>query len=230
MIDSRRVSESQRTGEPVRILIVDDHPLVREGIVARLTAQTDFVVCGEAANVYDALQLARTTQPALMIVDLALQRGESGLDVIRAITKADRLHPKILVVSAYEDSRFAERALRAGAHGYINKQELQGSMIEAIRAVLRGDVYLSADLTQHFLVRARSGRDAAVGEEALTDRELQVFEFIGRGKSTRAIAEQLGLSVHTIESHREKIRIKLNLRNGTELIQRATRWTLENGY
>jgi len=137
------------------------------------------------------------------------------------------MHPKILVVSAYEGSRFAERAIRAGAHGYINKQELQGSMIEAIRTVLRGEIYLSADLTQHFLARVRS---ETVSEEALTERELQVFELIGRGNSTRAIAEQLGLSVHTIESHREKIRIKLNLRNGTELIHRATRWTLENGY
>ena len=227
MSDRRHVSESGRTGEPVRVLIVDDHPLVREGIVARLTAQSDFVVCGEAANVDDALQLARTTQPTLMIVDLALQKGESGLDVIRAIAEADEVHPKILIVSAYEGSGFAERALRAGAHGYINKQELQGSMIEAIRAVLRGETYLSADLTQHFLARVRS---EAVGEEALTNRELQVFELIGRGKNTRAIAEKLGLSVHTIETHREKIRIKLSLRDGTELIHRATRWVLESGY
>jgi DNA-binding NarL/FixJ family response regulator len=215
----------------VRILIVDDHPLVREGIVARLAAETDFVVCGEAANVNDAVQLARMTQPTVMIVDLALQRGESGLDVIKAITKADEVpRPKILVVSAYEGSRFAERALRAGAHGYINKQELQGSMIEAIHAVLRGEIYLNADLTQHFLLRTRSGGGPAVAEEGLTDRELQVFDLIGRGKSTRAIAEQLGLSVHTIETHREKIRVKLNLRNGTELMQRAVRWVLENGY
>lgn len=137
-----------------------------------------------------------------------------------------RSRPKVLVVSAYDEALFAERALRAGAQGYINKQELQGSVIEAIRKLLRGELFLSAEMTQQLAGQAVSGRIASQGVEALTDRELQIFQLIGRGITTRAIAEELRLSVHTIESHRENIRLKLNLRNGTQLLQRAVLWTL----
>jgi DNA-binding NarL/FixJ family response regulator len=213
---------------PVRVLIVDDHPLVREGLIARISAQPDLEVCGEASDVDQALSLAGITRPALMIVDLAL-KGGNGLDLIKKV-KASNVSPKILVVSAYEEEIFAERALRAGAQGYINKQELQGSIIDAIRTLLRGELYLSANMTQRLAGQALFGSGVSRGGvEGLSDRELQIFQLIGRGNSTRLIAEQLHLSVHTIESHREKIRIKLRLRNGTELLQSAVQWVLEKG-
>lgn len=210
---------------PVRVLIVDDHPLVLEGLIARISAQPDLEVCGEASDVDQALSLASITRPALMIVDLAL-KGGNGLDLIKKV-KAGDVSPKILVVSAYEEVFFAERALRAGAQGYINKQELPGSIIDAIRKVLRGELYLSANMTQRLAGQALSGSAAPRGVEGLSDRELQIFQLIGHGNSTRLIAEQLHLSIHTIESHREKIRIKLGLRNGTELLQSAVQWVLE---
>lgn len=208
-----------------RILIVDDHPLVREGLAARISAQPDLLVCGEASTIEEALALIDTSQPDLVIVDLALKQG-SGLDLIKQ-AGASGLSPKILVVSAYEESLFAERALRAGARGYINKQELQGSVIEAIRAVMRDELYLSPDMAQRLASQALGGKSVVQGVGALSDRELQVFELIGRGYSTREIAQQLKRSIHTIESHREKIRAKLRLRSGSELAQQAVRWVLE---
>lgn len=209
-----------------RVLIVDDHPLVREGLAARICAQPDLEVCGEAADVEEALALIGSARPALLILDLALQGG-SGLELIGKLGP-DAGRPKVLVVSAYEEKLFAERARRAGAQGYLNKQELQGSVIEAIRAVLRGELYLSAEMMRRFAGRAPSGRSGPCGPDTLTSREMQVFEMIGRGGSTRSIAEALRLSVHTVESHRENIRLKLELRNGRQLVRQAVLWTLEN--
>jgi DNA-binding NarL/FixJ family response regulator len=220
-MSSRQAAQASRRA---RVLIVDDHPLVREGLTARISAQPDLEVCGEASDLDEALAMIGSTRPALVILDLALKHG-NGLDLIKKI-KMRRSRPKVLVVSAYDEALFAERALRAGAQGYINKQELQGSVIEAIRKLLRGELFLSADMTQQLAGQALSGRIALQGVEALTDRELQIFQFIGRGMTTRAIAEELRLSVHTIESHRENIRLKLNLRNGTQLLQQAVLWTL----
>lgn len=208
------------------VLIVDDHPLVREGLTARIDAQPDMRVCGEAADIEQALALLETAEPSLVIVDLALKTGH-GLNLIK---KIHSLEPKVkmLVVSAYEESLFAERVLRAGAHGFISKQEAQEKVIDAIRAVLRGERYLSADMTQRLVGQAIEGKPSPQPIEALTDRELEIFELIGTGLSTRLIAQQLHLSVHTIETHRENIRAKLSLRNGSELVQRAVQWVLES--
>lgn len=218
---------SDRPPKRIRVLIVDDHPLVREGLATRISAQPDLEVCGAAASTGEALSLIRSTRPALVLIDLALQKS-SGLDLIHEIRARGR-DPRILVVSAYDEGLFAERVLRAGAEGYINKQELQVSVVEAIRTVLRGDIFMSAAVTQRLADRTL-GRGGASGPLVLTDRELQVFEGIGRGRTTREIAAELHLSIHTIESHREKIRLKLNLRNGTELQQRAVLWALENSH
>ncbi len=209
-----------------RVLIVDDHPLVREGLVARISAQPDLMVCGESSDIDEALALIHTTRPALIIVDLALGRG-NGIDLIKKV-RSSGARGKILVVSAYEEKLFAERALRAGAQGYLNKQELQGTLIEAIRALLRGERYLSAETTQRLAGQALAVKSGLRGIEALSDRELQIFELIGRGHGTRSIAERLQRSVHTIESHREKIRAKLNLRSGSELLQHAMEWVRQN--
>jgi DNA-binding NarL/FixJ family response regulator len=209
-----------------RIALVDDHPLVRDGLNARIGAEPDLEVCGEADDPESALALIRERQPDLVIIDVALRHG-SGLDLIKTLSALGN-GPRILVVSAYDEELFAERMLRAGAHGYVNKQELHGSVLEAIRAVLAGEIYLSAALAQRLASQAVAGRRSTQGLEVLSDRELQIFELIGRGSGTRAIAAQLHLSVHTIESHREHIRAKLNLRNGTELLRRAVLWTLES--
>jgi DNA-binding NarL/FixJ family response regulator len=210
----------------ITIAIVDDHPLVREGLAARICAQPDMEVCGEADDIDSAMELIVARRPALVIVDIALRDGH-GIDLIKRIVAAG-INTRMLVVSAYDESLFAERALRAGALGYINKQELQGKVVEALRTVLRGERYVSTAMAQRLIAQAIGSR-AVGGTEALTDRELQIFQLVGRGKSTREIAHELNVSVHTIDSHREHIRAKLDLRNGTELIQRAVQWHIENG-
>jgi DNA-binding NarL/FixJ family response regulator len=212
--------------KPAKILIVDDHPLVREGLTARISKLPEMTVCGEAPDVESALGLLETTQPDLVVVDLALKDGH-GLDLIKRI-KASGAAPKILVLTAYDEALFAERALRAGAQGYVHKQEAQNMLITAIRKLLRGEHYLSPRMTQHLIGQAIGERDAAQTVACLSDRELQIFELIGRGKSTREIAAELKLSVHTIETHRERIRAKLHLANGMALTQRAVRWVIEN--
>ena len=209
------------------IAIVDDHPLVREGLAARISAQPDMEVCGEADDIESAMEMVVASRPSLVIVDIALRDGH-GIDLIKRIVAAG-INTRMLVVSAYDESLFAERALRAGALGYINKQELQGKVVEALRTVLRGERYLSSELTQRLIAQAIGSKAAAGGREALTDRELQIFQLVGRGKSTREIANELNVSVHTIDSHREHIRAKMDLRSGTELIQRAVQWHIENG-
>jgi DNA-binding NarL/FixJ family response regulator len=211
----------------VRVAIVDDHPLVREGLAARICAQPDMEVCGEASDTEAAMELIASRQPDLVIVDIALKDGH-GIDLIRRVAA---LSPRIkmLVVSAYDESLFAERALRAGALGYINKQELQGKVVDALRTVLRGERYISEVMTQRLIAQAIGRKVPEHSTDVLTDRELQIFQLIGRGKSTREIAQQLSISVHTIDSHREHIRAKLDLRSGTELIQRAVQWHIENG-
>ena len=211
----------------VSIAIVDDHPLVREGLTARISAQPDMEVCGEAADIESAMELILARRPSLVIVDIALRDGH-GIDLIKRIVAAG-INTRMLVVSAYDESLFAERALRAGALGYINKQELQGKVVEALRTVLRGERYLSSAMAQRLIAQAIGSKAAQGGTEALTDRELQIFQLVGRGKSTREIANELNVSVHTIDSHREHIRAKLDLRSGTELIQRAVQWHIENG-
>jgi DNA-binding NarL/FixJ family response regulator len=211
----------------VTVAIVDDHPLVREGLAARISAQPDMEVCGEAADIESALELIVSKRPSLVIVDIALKDGH-GIDLIKRINAAG-VNTRMLVVSAYDESFFAERALRAGALGYINKQELQGQVVEALRTVLRGERYLSSAMAQRLIAQAIGSKVAQGGTELLTDRELQIFQLIGRGKSTREIARELNVSVHTIDSHREHIRTKLDLRTGTELIQRAVQWHIENG-
>jgi DNA-binding NarL/FixJ family response regulator len=212
-----------------KILIVDDHPLMREGLAARLSSQPDMCVCGEACDINDALSLFKSTEPDLVIVDLQLKTGH-GLDLIKEL-RARNQTAKMLVVSAYDESLFAERAMRAGAMGYINKQEVQEKIIDAVRTVLSGRRFLSDQMTQRLVSQAVGGRSEAATTDPvarLSDRELEVFQLIGQGKSTRSIAKQLHLSVHTIDSHREKIRHKLNLANGAELTQRAVQWMLEN--
>jgi DNA-binding NarL/FixJ family response regulator len=213
----------------VKILIVDDHPIVREGLVARIIRQPDLTVCGEAEDVAGALELVRTAKPDLVIVDLSLKSSQ-GLDLIKKVA-ASAPSIKMLVSSMYDESLYAERALRAGAMGYVNKQEMSEKILDAIRCVLDGKIYLSPVMTERLLQRAvGSGSQIAPSPvESLSDRELEVFKMIGKGRTTRQIAAELHLSVKTIETHRENIKGKLNVPNSIELSREAVQWVMENG-
>lgn len=217
---------SQRT---VRIVIVDDHPLMREGIAYRIEQQDDMEVCGQAESLDTALQQMRAQHPDLVIIDIQLHES-NGLELIKEIHHQFPL-TRMLVITAFDEMLYAERALRAGAHGFINKRELQDHVLEAIRKVASGERYLSGAMTQKMLQQAISGTkdDAIDPVSRLSDRELEVFQLIGLGLPTGAIANQLMLSVHTIDTHREKIRHKLGVKNGTELTVKAVQWLIENG-
>ena len=213
-----------------RVLIVDDHPAVREALAMRIGRQSDLEVCGEAADLSDALRLVGDTQPDVAVVDISLKTG-CGIDLIKRIKdRNDRV--RMLVWSTHSESLYAERALRAGALGYINKEQATDKIVEAIRRVLEGKVYLSDAMVETMLRRTvGGGREEATRSplHALADRELEVFRLIGRGVKTAEIAERLHLSVKTIETYRDRIRAKLDLSDGTELAHYATKWMLENG-
>jgi len=213
-----------------RILIVDDHPAVREALASRIGRQPDLEVCGEAAEMSEALRLVADTQPDLAVVDISLKTG-SGIDLIKRI-KDRNDSVRMLVWSMHSESLYAERALRAGALGYINKDQATDKIIEAIRRVLEGKVYLSDAMAEKMLHRAVGvGREEVTRSplDALADRELEVFRLIGHGVKTAEIAKQLHLSVKTVETYRDRIRQKLDLSDGTELAHYATQWVLENG-
>jgi len=212
-----------------RILIVDDLPLVRSGFVQLISDEPDLAVCGEAADEAQALQLVATTTPDLVIIDLSLAGG-SGINLIERI-KAHYGEVCMLVVSMHDESLFAERVLTAGALGYLNKQEAPSNIIRAIRRVLEGRVYLSDKLTER-LLDSLTGMAKAPGQspmQRLSNRELEVFELIGRGMTTGKIADHLQLSTKTIETHRENIKKKLGLASGQELTRRAMHWLIERG-
>lgn len=206
----------------VRILVVDDHPIVRLGIRQMIASEPRFTICGEAGSAAAALQLVKT-KPDLAIVDLSLEDG-SGLDLIRSLLEAAP-DIRVLVLSMHDEALFAERALRAGAHGYIMKQEAIDGLVHAIDEVLSGRLFVSERIAQHLLERvgheaARSG--GRLGN--LTDRELEVFELIGRGLSTAAIADRLQVSVKTVETYRSNIKTKLDLKDAADLIRFAATW------
>ena len=208
-----------------RILIVDDHPLVRTGFAQLIGDCPDLEVCGEAGDMAEALKQIEATSPDLAIIDLSLAGG-SGLDLIERI-KSRHGDILMLVASMHDETLYAERVLAAGARGYINKQEAQDRIIQAIRHVLSGRVYLSQQMTDRLL----SGMVDAGGDkrdiDSLSNRELQVFELIGQGVATSQMAEQLNLSVKTIETHQAHIKKKLGLGSAHELNQRAIRWVME---
>lgn len=209
------------------IMIVDDHPLVRAGFAQLIADTPDLKVCCEAADMANALKLIESHTPDLAIIDLSLAGG-SGLDLIEHI-KVRNGNILMLVASMHEESLYAERVLAAGARGYINKQEAQDKIILAIRQVLQGKVYLSEKMTERILNNMVSSSDDKRDIDALSNRELQVFEMIGQGIATSKMAEQLNLSIKTIETHQAHIKKKLNLSSAHELTHRAIRWVLEQG-
>jgi DNA-binding NarL/FixJ family response regulator len=213
-----------------RILIVDDHPVVREALAIRIGAEPDLEVCGEAADLEEALHAAASTRPDVAVIDLSLKYS-SGIDLIK---KLKAKHRKLLIIvwSMYSEDLYAERVLRAGARGYINKEQATGKIIEAIRQVLNGSVYLSPALTERPLERAigRSTRTRSprYAINLLSNRELDVLRLIGQGLKTSEIAAQLHLSKKTVETYRDRIREKLTLSDGAELSRFAMRWEMES--
>ena len=212
-----------------RIFVVDDHPMVRRGFADVIADESNLDLCGEAATVLDAVTLSKDLKPDLMIVDLGLP-DQSGLELIKRL-QASKLRTRILVSSIQDETLYAERCLRAGAMGYVNKAEPPETVLEAIFCVLEGEVYLSPKMTRR-LLRGVAGKSA--GEdvsliERLSDRELQVFDLMGRGLTTREIAERLKLSMKTVETHRDKIKGKLKVDSTAVLTRHAVQWVLEHG-
>ncbi len=208
-----------------RILIVDDHPLVREALAGRIRQFEDIEVCGESDDVQDALDQVREKMPDLVIVDISLKTG-NGIELIKQV-HSQFPSVKMLVSSMYDEGLYADRVLRAGASGYISKQEAPGQVMVAVRRVLAGNVYLSRLMTDQLLSCSVSGTQESPIQR-LSDRELEVFQWIGNGLTTRQIAEQLHLSVHTVETYREKIKSKLHLTSSAKLSQCAVQWVVEN--
>ena len=212
-----------------RILIVDDHPMMRDGLATQISNEPDLAICGEADDVAEALRLVGELNPDLVIVDISLKTGH-GIDLIKQIRERQP-KMKMLVNSMYEESVYAERSLQAGALGYLCKQTSRETLINAIREVLAGKTYLSPQMTDR-VVKSRVGGMIEPGKspiESLSNRELEVLTLIGQGNTTSAIAKHLHLSVHTIDTYREKLKIKLNLANSAELNRYAAQWVLENG-
>jgi len=213
----------------MRVIIVDDHPIVREGMSALMRQQPDFELVGEADDEQSALKLLETIEPDVAVIDISLKTG-SGLDLVRRI-KVDYPEVRILIASMFNDSLYAERSLQAGALGYINKQEVAKNVIAAIRQVYAGKIYLS-EATQERLLQRSIGGVLLVPKppmETLTERELQIFRLLGLGTSTANIAQDLQLSVKTVETYRQRIKSKLNLEDAVKLVREAAQWVLENG-
>jgi DNA-binding NarL/FixJ family response regulator len=211
----------------VRILLVDDHPLIRKGLAERIAEEPDMEVCGEAESLPEAISQVKSTHPNVVVVDLSLKSGH-GIDLIEQI-KAHNKNIKMLVLSLHDESLFGERALRAGALGYLSKQEPPARVIKAIRQILSGEICVSEKLTSrllHSVVGDKPLEEDPI--QTLSNRELEVFELIGEGMTTKQIAAKLHLSPKTIESHREKIGAKLGTTNSNELICRAARHVLES--
>jgi len=208
-----------------RVLIVDDHPIVRQGLVRLIELQTDLCVCGEAANAPEALRAIETLKPDVAVVDLSLDKGLSGIELIKDIkTRFSKL--PVLVLSMYDENVFAERTLRAGAKGYVMKEEASETMLTAIRRVANGKIYLSDNMSTRILSSLVKGQPeiSRLPVERLTDRELEVLELIGRGLRTGQVARKLHLSVKTIETHRAHIKEKLQIENASKLLQYAIGW------
>ena len=207
-----------------RLLLVDDHPLMRKGLAMTLDAEPDLEVVGQAESAEEAIAMFERLEPDVALIDVSLP-GMGGLELTKHLL-ALRPELMVLVVSRHDEALYAERAVRAGAKGYVMKLEAGDTIVKAVRHVLRGGIYLSEDLKDRMLFGAAVGRKAPAQSpvEVLSDRELEVFELTGRGLPTREISERLHLSVKTVESFRARIKTKLNLGSGTELLQHAVQW------
>jgi DNA-binding NarL/FixJ family response regulator len=209
-----------------KVLVVDDHPIVRQGLTLLINRESDLMVCGEAEDAHTAMQSLTATRPDILVVDISLN-GPDGLDLLKEI-RARHPNLPVLILSMHDESIYAERALRAGAQGYIMKQEATEKVLVALRRILSREIYVSERIANRMLQRyiggPIAGRPSSIAD--LTDRELEVFRLIGEGHSTRQIAEDLHISVKTVESYQSHIKEKLSLRSARELVQHAIQWSI----
>lgn len=221
---SETSARPQTAPAQTRVLVVDDHPIFRHGMIALLSAEQDFVVCGEAESASSAMEAMRTLQPEIALVDIALQ-GANGLDLVKQM-KAEQPDLRILVVSMHEESMYALRALRAGAGGYVTKQEALMHIATAMRTVLKGGTYLGARFREQLVFKVMLSVESGVASlvDKLSERESEVLHLLGQGMSTREIAEALTLSIKTVETHRAHIKDKLKLRDSNEMVRFAIDW------
>jgi DNA-binding NarL/FixJ family response regulator len=210
--------------EPAKVFLVDDHPLVREWLSQLIQREDDLAVCGEAEDTQEALNKIEETEPDIVVADISL-KNTHGLELVKDLQAR---HPSlpVLVLSMHDESLYAERVLRAGARGYITKQEATKRILQAVRQVLSGQIYISEKMASRMVHKMVLGRADSQKSpiERLTDRELEVFQLIGRGQGTRRIAADLHLGVKTVESYRARIKEKLKLEDGTQLLQHAIQW------
>lgn len=210
---------------PASVLLVDDHPILREGLAQVIANAADLTVCGQAATSTEALALIEQTPPDIAVVDIFLE-GSNGIELTKAIR--DRWpQVKVLILSMHDESVYALRALRAGAMGYVMKQEVSGTILTAIRRILAGGRHFSAEVEAAVRLDELEGRSRADADNVLsllTDREIEIFELFGHGHTRTEIASRLNVSVKTVEAHREHIKDKLRLKDATDLIRRAMLW------
>jgi DNA-binding NarL/FixJ family response regulator len=213
----------------VRLLVVDDHAIVRHGLAKLLSRHREFTIAAEAGSCAEALARLGERKFDAAIIDLALKDG-SGLDLVREIHKRNPQVP-CLVLSMHDEMEFAERALRAGARGYVMKENADESIVEALRAVLRGEVYVSPDVSARLLRQVADGVEVqgGTGIDSLTEREREIFRCLGQGMTTKKIAEQFGLSARTVEVHRSSIKRKLGCEDTAQLLREAVRWVEAGG-
>jgi DNA-binding NarL/FixJ family response regulator len=216
------------TVNKARILIVDDHPMLRSGLLCLIDKQPDLVCCAEAADVAEVWKAMSTQKPDLVILDLRLKSSD-GLELIKSL-RSQYPATRILVLTQHAAAVYVERVLRAGAHGFVAKEEAAQVILQAIRTVLAGEVYLTRPMAALFLSRMMGKAGEVTREDCgrLSDRELHVVQLLGAGLSTREVANRLNLSFKTIETHRENIKRKLGLRGAAELVYFAARWVREN--
>ena len=212
-----------RPSKEITVVIVEDHLMFREQLVRLINKVDGMRVCGEADNIRDGFALIKQTRPSIAIVDITL-KGSSGLELLKDL-RAHRVAVPALVLSMHDESLYAERALRAGARGYVNKHEASAELMRAIRQVLNGEIYLNTSFMSRMINGMINGRDSGARPiDRLADRELEVFDLVGRGLTTREIAAQLGLGITTVDTYRARIKEKLNLENVARLRIEASRW------
>jgi len=211
-----------------KIFVVDDHPLIREGLVRLIALQPDLKFCGQASTAHQALKIIPTLKPDLVILDITLA-GSNGMGLIKDM-KLRSLKSFILVLSMHDEALYAERALKAGAKGYIMKHQAPKELLKAIHRILDGEIYLSEMMEAKMLhkIADSSSQESAFPEGSLSDRELQTFQLIGQGRGTREIAAELNISPKTVESYRAHIKVKMSLKNAHELTQHAVHWVEGN--
>jgi DNA-binding NarL/FixJ family response regulator len=212
-----------------RVYLVDDHPMVRERLAQMINQEADLMVCGESAQAGAALERINAVLPDVVVLDISLERS-SGLNLLKDLQVMQPELP-VLVLSMHDESLYGERCLKAGARGYVNKQEATTSILTAIRQVLKGQIHMSAGLAATVVRQYVQGRERkldAPGVNLLTDRELEVFQLLGQGYGTRRIADELHLGIKTVESYRSRIKEKLGLEDASQLVHQAVKWVIEH--